>query len=202
MLINHNYPFVAGNVRAESFTRPKQFQNGIINGVQESRQHQETYVNFDCTPDPTLGEALQETEEPSTSDSETEDLLQQFASKHYYRYVLIAEGAERWPEWWAGLRWMETRCISIRARVSHCRRLQMYNKIKIAMACEDKFGGFGLAEEMDHIDSTWKSIQSIYGSAVWARANFSIWIRYVSGLLLESMSTFARMDKWTYFIRV
>lgn len=86
-LVNHNYPFVIGNVRAESFTRPKQFQNGIINGVQESRQHQETYVNFDCTPDPTLGEALSETEEPSTTDSETDDLLQQFASKHYYRYA-------------------------------------------------------------------------------------------------------------------
>lgn len=85
-IISQTYMYaLLGNVRAESFTRPKQFQNGIINGVQESRQHQETYVNFDCTPDPTLGEALQETEEPSNSDNDAEDLLQQFASKHYYR---------------------------------------------------------------------------------------------------------------------
>lgn len=77
-------------MRAESFIRPKLFQNGIINGVQESRQHQETYVSLDCTPDPTLGEALQETDEPSSSSSnidETEDILHQLTSKHYYRYV-------------------------------------------------------------------------------------------------------------------
>lgn len=72
-----------GAVRAESFTRPKaHFADTIINGVQESRQ--ENFIP-DCTPDPTLGEALLDTEEPLNLDEDEEELLQKLATRHYYR---------------------------------------------------------------------------------------------------------------------
>lgn len=76
--------FTKGNVRAESYTRPKQhYQNGIVNGAQESRQ-QEVF-GPECTPDPTLGEALQDTEEPLNLDDDEEELLHRLATRHYYR---------------------------------------------------------------------------------------------------------------------
>lgn len=72
-----------GAVRAESFTRPKlHYADTIINGVQESRQ--ENFIP-DCTPDPTLGEALLDTEEPLNLDEDEEELLQKLATRHYYR---------------------------------------------------------------------------------------------------------------------
>jgi hypothetical protein len=57
------------------------FSNGILNDVQESRQ--ENY-GLECTPDPTMGEALQDTEEDGLTEDE-EALLQKLASRHYYR---------------------------------------------------------------------------------------------------------------------
>lgn len=72
-----------GAVRAESFIRPKShYADTIINGVQESRQ--ENFIP-DCTPDPTLGEALLDTEEPLNLDEDEEELLQKLANRHYYR---------------------------------------------------------------------------------------------------------------------
>lgn len=75
---------LTGAVRPESLTRPKlHYGDSIINGVQESRQ-QESY-NPECTPDPTLGEALLDTEEPLNLDEDEEELLQKLATKQYYR---------------------------------------------------------------------------------------------------------------------
>lgn len=72
-----------GNVREESYTRPKQhYQNGVVNGAQESRQ--EGFVP-ECTPDTTLGESLLDTEEPLILNEEEEELLQRLATRHYYR---------------------------------------------------------------------------------------------------------------------
>lgn len=58
------------------------YQNGIVGGAQESRQ--EGY-GPECTPDPTLGESLQDTEEPLNLDADEEELLQRLATRHYYR---------------------------------------------------------------------------------------------------------------------
>lgn len=60
------------------------YQNGIVNGAQESRQ--ETF-GPECTPDPTLGEALQDTEVPlNLNEDEQEEFLQKLATRHsYYR---------------------------------------------------------------------------------------------------------------------
>lgn len=70
-------------MREESYTRPKQhYQNGVVNGAQESRQ--ESY-GPECTPDPTLGESLLDTEEPLILNEEEEELLQRLATRHYYR---------------------------------------------------------------------------------------------------------------------
>lgn len=81
----HRLYVCIGNVRAESYTRPMQhYQNGIVNGAQESRQ--ETF-GPECTPDPTLGEALQDTEEPFILNNDEEELLQKLATRHYYRWV-------------------------------------------------------------------------------------------------------------------
>lgn len=79
-----SYPLqFAGAVRAESFTRPKLlYPADPVNSVQESRQ--ENY-NPECTPDPTLGEALQDTEDTTLSAEDEEELLQKLATRHYYR---------------------------------------------------------------------------------------------------------------------
>lgn len=75
--------FTKGNVRAESYTRPRQYyRNGIVNSAQESRQ--ETF-GLECTPDPTLGEALQDTDEPLNLDDDEEELLHRLATRHYYK---------------------------------------------------------------------------------------------------------------------
>lgn len=77
--------YYAGTVRAESFTRPKaNYPNGLINDAQESRQ--DTYGS-ECTPDPTMGEALQDTDgNPAVvADAEDEEMLQKLADRHYYR---------------------------------------------------------------------------------------------------------------------
>lgn len=72
-----------GNVREESYTRPKQhYQNGVVSGAQESRQES---FGPECTPDPTLGESLLDTEEPLILNEEEEELLQRLATRHYYR---------------------------------------------------------------------------------------------------------------------
>lgn len=72
-----------GAVRAEALTRPKaHFADIVISGVQESRQ--ENFIP-DCTPDPTFGEALLDTEEPLNLDEDEEELLQKLATRHYYR---------------------------------------------------------------------------------------------------------------------
>lgn len=70
-------------MREESYTRPKQhYQNGVVSGAQESRQEA---FGPECTPDPTLGESLLDTEEPLTLNEEEEELLQRLATRHYYR---------------------------------------------------------------------------------------------------------------------
>ncbi|XP_037033533.1 neuroligin-1-like isoform X3 [Bradysia coprophila] len=82
--------YYAGNVREESFTRPKQhYQNGVVNGVQESRQEG---FGPECTPDTTLGDSLLDTEEPLTLNEEEEELLQRLATRHYYSSYTAALG--------------------------------------------------------------------------------------------------------------
>ena len=73
-----------GSVRAESFTRPKSYyQSGIINEAQESKQ--ETY-GTECTPDPTMGEVLQEeTNGINLNNQDEAELLEKLADRHYYR---------------------------------------------------------------------------------------------------------------------
>lgn len=89
MAPNNRNHLNAGNVRAESFSRPMQHLPNNVDvlggGAQESRQ-QDLY-GPDCTPDPTLGEAaLQETEETlAIGEDDEEDLLQRIATRHYYR---------------------------------------------------------------------------------------------------------------------
>ncbi|XP_055705569.1 neuroligin-1-like isoform X1 [Phlebotomus papatasi] len=82
--------YYAGAVRAESFTRPKLlYPADPVNSVQESRQ--ENY-NPECTPDPTLGEALQDTEDTTLSAEDEEELLQKLATRHYYSSYTAALG--------------------------------------------------------------------------------------------------------------
>lgn len=79
-----------GTVRAESFSRPKSlYQNGLINDAQESRQES---FGTECTPDPTMGEVLQEGNggpgdgnSNVLSEEEEEELLEKLANRHYYR---------------------------------------------------------------------------------------------------------------------
>ncbi|KFB50048.1 AGAP011916-PA-like protein [Anopheles sinensis] len=84
--------YYAGSVRAESFSRPKSlYQNGLINDAQESRQES---FGTECTPDPTMGEVLQEAggvpgDTPGNilTDEEEEELLEKLANRHYYSYT-------------------------------------------------------------------------------------------------------------------
>lgn len=56
--------------------------------MQESRQ--ENY-NSECTPDPSFGDSLQDTEEPINVDDDDDDendddeLIEKLTTKHYYR---------------------------------------------------------------------------------------------------------------------
>uniref|UniRef100_A0A182KGP9 Uncharacterized protein n=1 Tax=Anopheles christyi TaxID=43041 RepID=A0A182KGP9_9DIPT len=80
------------SVRAESFSRPRSlYQNGVINDAQESRQES---FGTECTPDPTMGEVLQEngsgpgdTIANVLSEEEEEELLEKLANRHYYSYT-------------------------------------------------------------------------------------------------------------------
>ncbi|XP_049295416.1 neuroligin-4, X-linked-like isoform X1 [Anopheles funestus] len=84
--------YYAGSVRAESFSRPRSlYQNGIINDAQESRQES---FGTECTPDPTMGEVLQEsgggpgdTIGNVLSEEEEAELLEKLANRHYYSYT-------------------------------------------------------------------------------------------------------------------
>ncbi|XP_058130589.1 neuroligin-1-like [Anopheles ziemanni] len=84
--------YYAGSVRAESFSRPKSlYQNGLINDAQESRQES---FGTECTPDPTMGEVLQEAgggpgDTPGNvlTEEEEEELLEKLANRHYYSYT-------------------------------------------------------------------------------------------------------------------
>ncbi|XP_058054010.1 neuroligin-4, X-linked-like [Anopheles bellator] len=88
--------YYAGTVRAESFARPRSlYQNGggLINDAQESRQES---FGTECTPDPTMGEVLQEAGAGSGADGagsnvlseeEEEELLEKLANRHYYSYT-------------------------------------------------------------------------------------------------------------------
>uniref|UniRef100_A0A182FB66 Uncharacterized protein n=2 Tax=Anopheles albimanus TaxID=7167 RepID=A0A182FB66_ANOAL len=84
--------YYAGTVRAESFSRPKSlYQNGLINDAQESRQES---FGTECTPDPTMGEVLQEGNggpgdgnSNVLSEEEEEELLEKLANRHYYSYT-------------------------------------------------------------------------------------------------------------------
>ncbi|XP_041783182.1 neuroligin-4, X-linked-like [Anopheles merus] len=92
--------YYAGSVRAESFSRPRSlYQNGVINDAQESRQES---FGTECTPDPTMGEVLQEngvgggggggggpgdTLTNVLSEEEEEELLEKLANRHYYSYT-------------------------------------------------------------------------------------------------------------------
>lgn len=83
---------LAGSVRAESFSRPRMFGGGgagggIINDAQESRLES---FGTECTPDPTMGEVLQEGNGMldgggMLSEEEEEELLEKLANRHYYR---------------------------------------------------------------------------------------------------------------------
>uniref|UniRef100_A0A182TGX5 Uncharacterized protein n=1 Tax=Anopheles melas TaxID=34690 RepID=A0A182TGX5_9DIPT len=90
-------PLSTGSVRAESFSRPRSlYQNGVINDAQESRQES---FGTECTPDPTMGEVLQEngvggggggpgdTLTNVLSEEEEEELLEKLANRHYYSYT-------------------------------------------------------------------------------------------------------------------
>ncbi|XP_058459148.1 neuroligin-4, X-linked-like [Malaya genurostris] len=78
--------YYAGSVRAESFSRPRMYGNGIINDAQESRLES---FGTECTPDPTMGEVLQEgnTDGGLLSEEEEEELLEKLANRHYYSYT-------------------------------------------------------------------------------------------------------------------
>ncbi|XP_039436963.1 neuroligin-3-like isoform X1 [Culex pipiens pallens] len=86
--------FYAGSVRAESFSRPRMFGGGgagggIINDAQESRLES---FGTECTPDPTMGEVLQEGNGMldgggMLSEEEEEELLEKLANRHYYSYT-------------------------------------------------------------------------------------------------------------------
>ncbi|XP_050081372.1 neuroligin-4, X-linked-like [Anopheles maculipalpis] len=84
--------YYAGSVRAESFSRPRSlYQNGVINDAQESRQES---FGTECTPDPTMGEVLQEsgsgpgdTIANVLSEEEEAELLEKLANRHYYSYT-------------------------------------------------------------------------------------------------------------------
>lgn len=70
-----------GNVRAESYTRPMH-QNGEVNGAQESRQES---FGPECTPDPTQGDTLQNTDEQLDLSDEEVEILQKFSTRNLYR---------------------------------------------------------------------------------------------------------------------
>ncbi|XP_065083960.1 neuroligin-1-like [Ochlerotatus camptorhynchus] len=79
--------FYAGSVRAELFSRPRMFGGGgNINDAQESRQE---LFGTECTPDPTMGEVLQEgnVEGGILTEEEEEELLEKLANRHYYSYT-------------------------------------------------------------------------------------------------------------------
>ncbi|XP_021705223.1 neuroligin-1 [Aedes aegypti] len=84
--------YYAGSVRAESFSRPRMFGGGVAGGVgsindaQESRQE---LFGTECTPDPTMGEVLQEanSEGGILTEEEEEELLVKLANRHYYSYT-------------------------------------------------------------------------------------------------------------------
>lgn len=59
---------------------------GSINDAQESRQE---LFGTECTPDPTMGEVLQEanSEGGILTEEEEEELLEKLANRHYYRWV-------------------------------------------------------------------------------------------------------------------
>ncbi|XP_053661262.1 neuroligin-4, X-linked-like [Anopheles marshallii] len=84
--------YYAGSVRAESFSRPRSlYQNGVINDAQESRQES---FGTECTPDPTMGEVLQESGSGPgdaignvLSEEEEAELLEKLANRHYYSYT-------------------------------------------------------------------------------------------------------------------
>ncbi|XP_062711942.1 neuroligin-1 [Aedes albopictus] len=88
--------YYAGSVRAESFSRPRMFGGGgggagagglgSINDAQESRQE---LFGTECTPDPTMGEVLQEanSEGGILTEEEEEELLEKLANRHYYSYT-------------------------------------------------------------------------------------------------------------------
>ncbi|XP_058829143.1 neuroligin-1-like isoform X2 [Topomyia yanbarensis] len=78
--------YYAGSVRAESFSRPRMYGNGIINDAQESRLES---FGTECTPDPTMGEVLQEGSPDGglLSEEEEEELLEKLANRHYYSYT-------------------------------------------------------------------------------------------------------------------
>ncbi|XP_055533589.1 neuroligin-1-like isoform X2 [Wyeomyia smithii] len=78
--------YYAGSVRAESFSRPRMYGSGIINDAQESRLES---FGTECTPDPTMGEVLQEGNPDGgvLSEEEEEELLEKLANRHYYSYT-------------------------------------------------------------------------------------------------------------------
>ncbi|XP_053685774.1 neuroligin-4, X-linked-like [Sabethes cyaneus] len=78
--------YYAGSVRAESFSRPRMYGSGIINDAQESRLES---FGTECTPDPTMGEVLQEGNSDGgiLSEEEEEELLEKLANRHYYSYT-------------------------------------------------------------------------------------------------------------------
>lgn len=69
-------------MRAETYKRPVQHQNGGANLAQESRQ---ATFGAECAPDPTIGETVQDAEEPLNLNKDEEELLQKLATRHYYR---------------------------------------------------------------------------------------------------------------------
>ncbi|XP_055619469.1 neuroligin-1-like [Toxorhynchites rutilus septentrionalis] len=78
--------YYAGSVRAESFSRPRMYSNGIINDAQESRLES---FGTECTPDPTMGEVLHDGNSDGglLSEEEEAELLEKLANRHYYSYT-------------------------------------------------------------------------------------------------------------------
>lgn len=58
------------------------YQNGVINGAQESRQES---FGPECTPDPTQGDTLQNSDEQLDLSDEEVEILQKFSTRNLYR---------------------------------------------------------------------------------------------------------------------